>query len=756
MAIRLSESFVAKAKALDELLYNGLNLYIPAYQREYTWRDEDVEKLIWDFVEGIDLLQEKDSFTFIGSLITSPAGIHDIDPAEGGENPGQIDLVIDGQQRLTTILIFCLVLQNLLEVTTSTLESSDIDKTSAEYHWINATKTDIVNLLKGSLYNIKARNGGSVYFPRMIRAYVDMWARDPKISKYESPIAKQLGDFSQIMDNPIVYKPSHPGAGPKEKFRKINRNIQLVQKHFITLAKGFNPENETAFVEANDLDRVFLILNSLGFQTQMISNDGLNSLSSNSKVPFFELIRLLAISKYLLTRVVFSHIDCKDEEYAFSVFQSLNTTGLPLNAIEVLTPQVIRAVGPSHFATSQEYKDLNLVTQYVSDSTSKDTFSLSGSLVIQFALAESGRTVSKSIFDQKAYLQKEFKTISGNDETRRAFIARLRDTVAVDSAFRTSSSLKVPEIKDEQLDQSEMIMSFLKNLNHTIALAPINRFYNEALKASSDTETGQFVDCLWAVASFSCLWRASRETTGQIDSRYRSLMSGTGITDEIGLSYSKSSKPNISDVKKVLNGFLINDGISTKDQFVERAKFVNVYRILPVARMLFLAAHQDSVHDELKPGQIRHAGKKLVLKYVSLDTWKSRDFLTIEHIAPQTPGGDWTENKLYEDRRLINVLGNILLVSQSLNSSFGNRDWKVKRSLYSALSAPDYDTANEILQSLPDELVGVATQELVIKQDEQPQFSSLAKCEDFDTDFVIARTERLLGLAYDYLIKHLI
>jgi hypothetical protein len=76
--------------------------------------------------------------------------------------------------------------------------------------------------------------------------------------------------------------------------------------------------------------------------------------------------------------------------------------------------------------------------------------------------------------------------------------------------------------------------------------------------------------------------------------------------------------------------------------------------------------------------------------------------------------------------------------------------------LYSALSAPDYDTANEILQSLPDELVGVATQELVIKQDEQPQFSSLAKCEDFDTDFVIARTERLLGLAYDYLIKHLI
>ena len=119
MAIRLSESFVAKAKAVEELLYNGLNLYIPAYQREYTWRDEDVEKLIWDFVEGIDLLQEKDSFTFIGSLITSPAGAHDIDPAEGGESPGQVDLVIDGQQRLTTILISCFhnsksALQNLL------------------------------------------------------------------------------------------------------------------------------------------------------------------------------------------------------------------------------------------------------------------------------------------------------------------------------------------------------------------------------------------------------------------------------------------------------------------------------------------------------------------------------------------------------------------------------------------------------------------------------------------------------------------
>ena len=372
MAVRLSESFSAKAKAIEELLFNGLNLYVPAYQRDYSWRDEDVEKLIWDFVEGIDLLQEKESFTFIGSLITSPAGTHDVDPSEGGENPGQVDLVIDGQQRLTTVLICCLVLQNLLEVSTAALETSGIDKKSTEFQWLSATKTDIVNLLKGSLYNVRARNGGSVFFPRMIRAHVDMWARDPKISKYESPIAKRLDEFAQIMENQTIYKPSHPGAGPKEKFRKINRNISLVQKNFIALSKGFNPENETPFLDANHLDRILMILNSLGFQTQLISEDRINGLSDESRTKFFELIRLLAIRKYLLTRVVFSHIDCKDEEYAFSVFQSLNTTGLPLNAIETLTPQIIKAVGPAKFAMSQECKDLDVVLQYCSESASKD------------------------------------------------------------------------------------------------------------------------------------------------------------------------------------------------------------------------------------------------------------------------------------------------------------------------------------------------------------------------------------------------
>ena len=678
MAVRLSESFSAKAKAIEELLFNGLNLYVPAYQREYSWRDEDVEKLIWDFVEGIELLQEKESFTFIGSLITSPAGTHDIDPSEGGENPGQVDLVIDGQQRLTTVLICCLVLQNLLEVSTAALETSGIDKKSTEFQWLSATKTDIVNLLKGSLYNVRARNGGSVFFPRMIRAHVDMWARDPKISKYESPIAKRLDEFAQIMENQTIYKPSHPGAGPKEKFRKINRNISLVQKNFIALSKGFNSENETPFLDANHLNRILMILNSLGFQTQLISEDLIKGLSDESRTKLFELIRLLAISKYLLTRVVFSHIDCKDEEYAFSVFQSLNTTGLPLNAIETLTPQIIKAVGPAKFAMSQECKDLNVVLQYCSESASKD---VSGSLVIQFALAESGRTVSKSIFEQKAYLQKEFKVVSGDEESRRAFVARLRDSVSVDSAFRNSNALKVPEIKDDQLDQTEMIIRFLKSLNHSIALAPINRFFNEATKAKSDTETQEFVDCLWAVAAFSCLWRSSRETTGQIDSRYRSLMSGIGSQDEIGLSFIKSKKPSISDLKNVLKSFLVKDGISTRDQFIERARFINVYRMAPVARMLFLAAHQDSLHDQSSPGLIKHSGRKLALQYVSLDTWKSKDFLTIEHIAPQTQGGDWNQSKIYEDNRLINLLGNILLVSQSLNSSFGKRDFVIKKNL---------------------------------------------------------------------------
>ena len=57
---------------------------------------------------------------------------------------------------------------------------------------------------------------------------------------------------------------------------------------------------------------------------------------------FEKLIRLIQLSCYFCKATFFTIIECNDEEQAFAIFDSLNTTGVPLTAIETVKPYVIR------------------------------------------------------------------------------------------------------------------------------------------------------------------------------------------------------------------------------------------------------------------------------------------------------------------------------------------------------------------------------------------------------------------------------
>lgn len=72
---------------------------VPDYQREYVWKPEDQ---VEQFVEDIHQAAESDSSYFIGSMITvrRPDGRFD---------------VIDGQQRLTTIVLCLCAISTILK-----------------------------------------------------------------------------------------------------------------------------------------------------------------------------------------------------------------------------------------------------------------------------------------------------------------------------------------------------------------------------------------------------------------------------------------------------------------------------------------------------------------------------------------------------------------------------------------------------------------------------------------------------------------
>lgn len=95
------EPFKPQSLSIRELFGNADSFYrIPRYQRPYKWTDEEVERL-WDDIH--DAWENEKANYFLGSIIT----------ARPKDQAGAYLDVVDGQQRLTTLVILFCVLRDL-------------------------------------------------------------------------------------------------------------------------------------------------------------------------------------------------------------------------------------------------------------------------------------------------------------------------------------------------------------------------------------------------------------------------------------------------------------------------------------------------------------------------------------------------------------------------------------------------------------------------------------------------------------------
>ncbi len=95
------QSFQPRTINITQLLTDSDALYqIPQYQRHYKWTDEHVEKL-WDDLYEAYSNEPKRNY-FLGSIVTAkPTG------------KSLYKDIVDGQQRLTTLMILCCVIRDL-------------------------------------------------------------------------------------------------------------------------------------------------------------------------------------------------------------------------------------------------------------------------------------------------------------------------------------------------------------------------------------------------------------------------------------------------------------------------------------------------------------------------------------------------------------------------------------------------------------------------------------------------------------------
>jgi len=124
----MEEPFRPLSLSIKELFCNADALYkIPQYQRPYKWENEQVEKL-WDDI--FEIFEENGENYFLGSIITAKP--------RDNEKSAYID-VVDGQQRLTTLMILFCVIRDVYP--NINVEDSDDNPLAVDINTINASIT---------------------------------------------------------------------------------------------------------------------------------------------------------------------------------------------------------------------------------------------------------------------------------------------------------------------------------------------------------------------------------------------------------------------------------------------------------------------------------------------------------------------------------------------------------------------------------------------------------------------------------------
>ena len=600
MAMEAKEIFEANSRNVRELLSErNLGLYIPPYQRPYGWDKDKVFKLIEDTLHGYsDLLEREDSFTFLGTVIT----IHDINfttvqPVVKPDVPAKVLTVIDGQQRLTTLLIFCIALHNHIRLAHAKLTKGKTQETmSPADGWLDGQARHVIDALFQTFIE-RHSFGESPLYPRMIRSFDDQWSRTKALAIYKSPVAHLTATYGAAVDaeKAVEFRPQKRDGTIEGEEALVDRYLQMSR-----MLKGLNV-NGSFRDDMETIPSLQTIASDGKFQRALLNHDfpedvKTSLIAGSATLDFKVLLQLLLIASYTLNRVALTVVRGKNEDYAFTVFESLNTTGEPLTAYETFKPRVVLAETLQRFETSKSRECLAQVSNYLSVfKVGEPLQNATRDLLISFAAAETGYKLSKRLADQRRYLKEEFERYESDSATRTDFVRHLSNVAnftqhAWVAKDRQPSLLGLPV--EATTDAVKLCLAFLSALGHSVTIAPMVRFYARALSASDEQRAAmskEFEGAVKALAAFSALWRASRRGTANIDTQYRDILSGGNRTAMPALARSlKRGSPagttppdvNLAALKAELRQRLLEvglGGLADKDAFMKEGAEVPAY-----------------------------------------------------------------------------------------------------------------------------------------------------------------------------------
>ena len=735
------------------LCESGVGFYIPPYQRQYDWDKEHINRLFEDVVHGLkSLAEDKDSITFLGTLIVIDRAIPP--NVDKSQLPGNVRLVIDGQQRLTTILLMNICLHDEIRRRGNKFGQKDEQAFKWLYHQTIQVKKQ---LRKTFEEDMSWGDEGYELYPRIIRAYDDSWSRLKEQAEYKSPIAAFVHGYSNH-----IYKNDDEAKQYKGDVSQIHKNDPLLTNY-----KEISDKLKIVWIGGNsDLEMPTLdeVADRDQFQEAILKaefpKEVRSILSNEGNEDFKQLIRLVLFANFLMERVTVTVVSTDNEDYAFDMFESLNTTGEPLTAFETFRPKVIETERLIEYENSPSRDFMRSIEEYMAKFTkAQERHTATSRLLIPFALAETGHKLSKRHSDQRKYLRDQYDKLE-DIKAQRKFVQHLSHTASFFTDAWKQEENTFQSIAFLNKNLVLICMDLLGKVNHDIAIGPLVRFYAQIQLAPPDSRTGfvhELEGAIKAITAFFVFWRGIGRQTGYLATEYRELMK-TGSDEPGSTSQAFCRRPEDGEALENLTAqklqealrYILKDRgeIASKDDWVKLSSETAIYNEhQTLARFLLFAAMHNTSDDEENLG-LRRAAREGVLNILTWEEWK--EDLTIEHVAPQDPEGDSWPKSLYGNDELVHNLGNLTLLPQAENTSSGRRPWEEKKEIYRVMSSTTPEEMETRLTEAENREIRLneSTKELLRKGRYFPHLSAICNAEKWDDKFVQKRSKRLAKLAW--------
>lgn len=743
----IEKAFDAKSRSVWGFLSeDNVGFHIPSYQRPYSWGKERIRELFSDTAYGLlSLIKDdnKESVVFIGSIILVRHSSRSTDAHHiAGDPPTMVYHIIDGQQRATTLSLICCLLHEQLKLYFSRIEkliqAENLSEEAIIKSWLSRQSRILDSqLLETVVWNNKYSDDRIFrYYPKIIRSQDDIWAGEARTAQYNSSIASYIHSYYQHhvddKNSPHDFKqPQNYNQEKAQQYKLIYDNCIEIRKLIDVIARGgddsLDPPIELPTLRI--LCEKTRIQEEIFGQNQQIPSEIAHSLTSSSKIKLHQNLqrftRIVLFAQHLLHRVALTVVVASNEDYAFDMFERLNTSGTPLTAFETFKPSVVRfedVMNSRGYRKSPSREYITSIENYLKNFLKPDEkLDATHRLLIPFALAESGKQVLKRFSDQRKYLKTKNVFDNLELEQKRDFLLNMAN-VSVFIKDVWPKTLKTPSqfsnINFHDAHTTRLCIHLLRSSKHNITIAPLTRYYSQILIAdkseAKEHAIHEFESVAKAIVAFFVFWRGSRIGTDSIDGVYRELMENgiETIISPLARRPHGNCQP-LPSANKLCLAFrtILANGlkqrgkkahISSKVDWIEYARQTPIYtNSKPLTRFMVMAALDGTLQDPHNAGLVIRTKKDVFNQnsLLTIQNWSKGD-LSVEHVAPITDHGGW-DTELTSSRYIINSIGNLTLLPVDKNGLLGNRPWKEKQAIYRMMACETNSEIDKILQE-PD------------------------------------------------------